>query len=85
MADSWIKAEFHMVGMQTLLELRGEACYKLEIAGSPQKSIVSSRAFGRPGQTLAQLKHALAVYTARAVEKLLPRLGDSVCSSFYHH
>lgn len=45
--DSWIKKRMTVMGMRTVLELRGTPCIKLEYSPPPKKAIVSSRSFGK--------------------------------------
>ena len=52
------------------LELRGVPCLGLERVIPDRKSIMASRSFGRPVTALAELREAVASYTARAAEKL---------------
>ena len=59
-----------MVVERTVLELRGISCLSLEEVASPKKEIISSRSFGHLISDLAQLRQAVASYTARAAEKL---------------
>jgi DNA polymerase V len=66
----WIKNCFGVVGVRTVYELRGECCYQLEENPPARKSIVVSRMFGVPVESVEQLKEAAASYAARAGEKL---------------
>ena len=59
-----------IVGVRTVLELRGVACLPLELCPPPRKSCCVSRGFGRPVESLAELKEAIACYGARAAAKL---------------
>jgi DNA polymerase V len=56
--------------MRLALELRGVPCLDLERDIPDRKSIIASRSFGRPVTTLADMREAVAAYTARAAEKL---------------
>ena len=56
--------------MRLALELRGVACMDLERDIPDRKSIMASRSFGRPVTMLADMREAVAAYTARAAEKL---------------
>jgi DNA polymerase V len=49
-----------IVGVRTVLELRGVACLPLELCPQPRKSCCVSRGFGRPVVSLAELKQAIA-------------------------
>jgi len=74
----WVKQEMGVVGMRTVLELRGMPCLSLELCPQPRQSRMVSRSFGRPVELLEELKEAtLAVtpkahahYTGRAAVKL---------------
>ncbi len=66
----WVKRKMSVTGLHTLLELRGMPCIGLGDAPVSKKNIMSSRSFGRPVKTLADLKEAVACYATRAAEKL---------------
>ena len=66
----WIKNRFGVVGVRTVYELNGDCCYKLEQNSPARKSIVVSRMFGRPVESIEQLKEAAASYASRAGERL---------------
>jgi DNA polymerase V len=65
-------------GLRTVWELRGISCISLEEAPPSKKAIICSRSFGRPVETLEELKEAIAGYVSRASEKL--RAQQSVTS-----
>lgn len=67
---SRIKSQFGIVGARTVYELQGTCCYQLEQNPPAKKSIVVSRMFGEPVESIEQLKEAAASYTSRAGEKL---------------
>lgn len=66
----WVRRKMTVVGLGTVLELRGISCVPLEQAPPPKKSIVCSRSFGRRVERRAELSEALAAYASRAAEKL---------------
>lgn len=68
--ETWIKKNFSVVVLRTVLELRGISCLSLSEAVPAKKSIICSRSFGRAVTELDELSEALASYTARAAEKL---------------
>jgi DNA polymerase V len=69
--DPWlIRERLGVVTARLALELRGVACLDLERDVPDRKSIMASRSFGRPVTALAELREAVASYTARAAEKL---------------
>jgi DNA polymerase V len=65
-----IRERLGVVTMRLALELRGVACMDLEREIPDRKSIMASRSFGRPVTTRADMREAVAAYTARAAEKL---------------
>src|SRR3990172_11581216 len=68
--DTWVKKHMTVVGLRTVLELRGIPCIELEDLNEPNKQIIWSRSFGRPVQNLQELKEAITLHTTRAAEKL---------------
>ncbi len=68
--DAWIKKHMSVSGLRTAWELRGTPCISLDQAPISRKGILSSRSFGRPVETLSELKEAIATYVSRAAEKL---------------
>lgn len=68
--DHWIRKQMGVVGLRTVQELRGTSCLPLEQCPPPKQGITCSRSFGRPVTTLAEMREAVAAYTARAAEKL---------------
>ena len=67
---TWIRKTFGVCGVRTVYELRNIACYGLEDNPPARQSIVVSRSFGKPVETIDELKEALAAFAARAGEKL---------------
>ncbi len=68
--DDWILKKLTVVGLKTVLELRGEVCYELECDPPANKGIAGSRSFGRPVESLEELRQAVSVYVSRAACKL---------------
>ena len=66
----WIRQKFGVVGVRTVYELRGISCYPLEQNPPVKKSITVSRMFGKPVESIEELKEAVASYASRAGEKL---------------
>jgi DNA polymerase V len=66
----WIKSKFGVVGVRTVYELRGICCYPLEENPPVKQSIAVSRMFGRPIETIDELKEAAASYASRVGERL---------------
>lgn len=65
-----LKRCFSVLLERTICELRGTACLELQELRPDQQQIMYSRSFGRAVETLAELQQVVAVYTARAGEKL---------------
>jgi DNA polymerase V len=68
--DGWIKQQFGVVLLRTVLELRGIVCLPLAISPPTRKSLMVSRSFGRAITEVQELKEAIATYTSKAAEKL---------------
>lgn len=75
--DDLIQKYFTKVGLAIKNELRGISCYDLVSEDFRRKEIMCSRSFGRAVTSLAELKEAVATYTANAAVKL--RSQGSVC------
>jgi DNA polymerase V len=65
-----IRVQFGVVMERTCNELRGISCLELEDVAPAKQQIMSSRSFGSPVTTLAELREAVASYVSRAAEKL---------------
>jgi len=74
----WVQSRMTVEGVHILLELQGIPCHFLDRTPRPNKTIISSRSFGRCVETLQELQTALACYVTRAAQKL--RHQGSVCS-----
>lgn len=70
LSDIWLREQMTVTGLRTAMELRGIPCIPLEKAPPPKKAIVSSRSFGKPVSSLAELEESVACYITRAAEKL---------------
>lgn len=68
--DVWIRKRLTVTGLRTAMELRGISCMPLEVVQPDKKSIISSKSFGKPVTTLADMKEAVATYLSTAAEKL---------------
>jgi DNA polymerase V len=66
----WVRGMMGVVGERLVRELRGVSCLPLEDCPPPKQGITVSRSFGRPITSLAEMRQAVATYTARAAEKL---------------
>lgn len=65
-----IRAEFGVVLERTCRELQGVSCLELEDVAPSRQQIIFSRSFGRPVETLDELREAVASYTGGAAGKL---------------
>ncbi len=77
-SDKWIKKHMTVMGLRTVFELRGISCISLEDTTPPNEEIMSSRSFGRPVETLEELKEAVATYATLSSERL--RAQNSLAS-----
>ncbi|MBF0238952.1 MAG: Y-family DNA polymerase [SAR324 cluster bacterium] len=68
--DGWVRNQFSVQVVRTILELRGESCIVLEESPPSRKSILCSRSFGKAVILLSELEEALSTYTAIAAAKL---------------
>ena len=75
----WVKSTMTVTGLQTLLEIQGRPCFTLKTMPENNKTIISSRSFGKGVESLDELREAVAGYTVRAAEKL--RRQGLVCSN----
>lgn len=66
----WIRSQFSVVMERMVLELQGHPCFVLEDGTPDRKSIMASRSFGRPVETLDEMREAVATYVSRAAEKM---------------
>ncbi len=75
----------HLKYARTVLELRGIACLPIETTPKPKKAIMSAKSFGRPLEHLEELEQAVAMYTARAAEKLRKQNSVAAHISVFLH
>lgn len=68
--DNWVRRETSVVGLRTVLELRGISCLPLDEAPPAKQSVVTSKSFGRPVSCFGEMTEAIAVYMSRAAEKI---------------
>ncbi|TVM19836.1 SOS mutagenesis and repair protein UmuC [Oceanidesulfovibrio indonesiensis] len=68
--DPFVRRTMTLTGLSTVLELRGKSVLALEDAPPAKKAICSSRSFGRPVTSLAELQESVSAYVSRAAEKL---------------
>lgn len=71
MPEEWARKNLGgVVGVRMIKELNGFPCIPLKDPLETKKMISSTRMFGKPVFTLAELKEAVATYVGRAAEKL---------------
>ncbi len=68
--DEWIREHLSVVGLRTVMELRGIPCIPLDHEPVPRKSVVCSRSFRKPVFSLSDLEEAVSCYVSTAAEKL---------------
>jgi DNA polymerase V len=66
----WIRQQMGVIGVRIVWELLGYSCLPLELNPKPRKSVIVSRSFGTPVESLQELKESVAAFTARAAYKL---------------
>lgn len=67
---TFIKKEFSVTTLKTILELRGNPCLELEELTPPKQSVTCSRSFGKPVTEKKELSQAIATFAARVAKKL---------------
>ncbi|NBP40873.1 MAG: DNA polymerase V subunit UmuC, partial [Betaproteobacteria bacterium] len=65
-----IREQFGVVLTRTWMELHGESCLSLEEISADKKQIIASRSFGKPVESIDDLRQSVATYVATAAEKL---------------
>jgi DNA polymerase V len=75
---AWFQKQTNILGMQMVQELRGQACFGLEVNPVAKKSIVSSRSFGQPITTLQDMKQAISSHATKIALKLRSQ-GSVTC------
>ena len=68
--DEWIRERLTVVGLRTIMELRGISCIPIDHEPAPRKSVVCSRSFRKPVFPLTDLKEAVSSYVSVAAGKL---------------
>ena len=77
--DQWVRRHMTVLGLRTVLELRGISCFGLDQTLQPKKSIVRSRQFGRVVVDLEEILEPLASYVSAAARVL--RMQGSVAGA----
>jgi DNA polymerase V len=68
--DKFIRKKMTVMGLRTVMELRGIPCIKYEYSPPAKKAIISSRSFGKSVTEIEQVKEAVAYFTNIASQKL---------------
>lgn len=68
--ETVIQKKFGVLGLRTVLELRGTSCFPMEPVAAPVTMRIVSRSFGHLVTELSDIKAAVATYTTRCAEKL---------------
>jgi DNA polymerase V len=68
--DRWVRQHLTVVGLRTVQELRGVVCYPINPAPLIRQQATCSRAFGTATESLADVRAAVAHFTAIAAAKL---------------
>lgn len=68
--ERWVRRRLGVVGARIVCELRGISCLPLEACPRPRRSVTASRSFGRPVNSLEELREAVAFYVSKAAERL---------------
>jgi DNA polymerase V len=66
----WVREKMTVVGVRTVLELRGQSCIDLERVPPTRKGITCSRSFGKRVTRLDDLCESVATFVSRAASKL---------------
>jgi DNA polymerase V len=59
-----------VIGLRTVMELRGTPCIAIDHEPAPRKSVVCSRSFRKPVFSQTDLSEAISSYVSTAAEKL---------------
>ncbi|HOE91410.1 MAG TPA: Y-family DNA polymerase, partial [Candidatus Cloacimonadota bacterium] len=68
--NEWVKKNFTVVGLRTVLELKGYPCIELEQVTNNKKQIVSSRSFGKLCSNYEDIEQAMSYFCTTATERL---------------
>lgn len=79
--DAWIRQRMGVVGLRTVLELRGVSCHDLETQPQPKQTTCCTRTFRQSISDKGQVRDAVATFAARAAEKV--RNGNQVAGALH--
>ncbi len=66
----FIKESFNIMAMKTVMELRGEQCFRFEQSPNRRKTLLRSSSFGSPVESWQELSEAIASHVTSASETL---------------
>ena len=69
-SNSWIKKNTNVLGVRTVMELKGLSCISLETNYEKRKNCCVSRSFGRKVTKLEELSESLTTHCLNAAEKI---------------
>lgn len=68
--DAWVRKHMGMVGLRTVLELRGTPVHSLETEPAARQTCCCSRSFGEATSDRRQVHDAVVAFASRAAEKV---------------
>ncbi len=68
--NTWIKKNTNVLGLKTVMELRGISCIDFELNVSPRKNCCVSRSFGKKVLDYETLKESIVAHCLNAAEKI---------------
>ncbi len=68
--EKWVKKRMSIVGLRTVRELNGFPCIEMKYEHPKKKMIMFSRSFGKKLSRKEDLIEAVALFTARAAERM---------------
>jgi DNA polymerase V len=69
-SNAWIKKNTNVLGLKTVMELRGINCIDFESNSNPRKNCCVSRSFGKKVLDYDTLKESIVAYCLNAAEKI---------------
>ncbi|MFN7107238.1 MAG: Y-family DNA polymerase [Brevundimonas sp.] len=85
MPSGTVRKLMTVTGQRTHAELNGVSCMPLTLAPDQKQTVAVTRMFGRPVETWADMREALAAHAARAAEKCRKHgLAAGAMQVFFH-
>ena len=78
-SNTWIKKNTNVLGLKTVMELRGINCIGFESNSNPRKNCCVSRSFGKKVLDYETLKESIVAHCLNAAEKI--RIDNQVVKS----